>query len=141
MTFSKNEDQEIVKQKYVEILQKRMKVKDYLFAPFHNELKSLHLPTIDLYKKHFGSYNSVCKLLDKEPLFNKPLPKDFTKINLKNETILKINWVFTDESNLDDMKKKIKLFILGGQRNMEGEGSWVTDIKNTPLAKPQKALY
>lgn len=27
---------------------------------------------------------------------------------LKNETILKINWVFTDESNLDDMKKKLK---------------------------------
>ena len=37
--------------------------------------------------------------------------------------------------------KKIKLFILGGQRNMEGEASWVADIEDTPLAKPQKALY
>ena len=37
--------------------------------------------------------------------------------------------------------KKVKLFILGGQRNMEGEASWITDIKDTHLAKPQKALY
>jgi len=65
-----------------------MKAKDYLFAPFYNELKSLNLPTIDLFKKHFGSYNSVCKILDKEPLFNKPLPKDFSKVYLKNEMIL-----------------------------------------------------
>lgn len=27
---------------------------------------------------------------------------------LKNETILKINWFFTEESDLDNMKKKIK---------------------------------
>ena len=88
LEWDKNENQEIVKQKYIEILQKRMKAKDYLFAPFYNELKSLNLPTIDLFKKHCGSYNSVCKILDKEPLFNKPLPKDFSKVYLKNEMIL-----------------------------------------------------
>ena len=37
--------------------------------------------------------------------------------------------------------KNIKLFILGGQRNMEGEAAWVANIEDTPLAKPQKALY
>ena len=37
--------------------------------------------------------------------------------------------------------KKIKLIILGGQRNMEGEEAWISDIKDTPLAKPQKALF
>lgn len=37
--------------------------------------------------------------------------------------------------------KKVKLFILGGQRNMEGEEGWIADIKGTPLANPQKALF
>ena len=88
LLWEKNENQEIVKEKYVEILKKRLKVKNYFYAPFYNELRSLNLPTINLYKKHFGSYNSVCKLLDKEPIFNKPLPKTFNDVNLKNETIL-----------------------------------------------------
>ncbi|MEN8782880.1 MAG: sialate O-acetylesterase [Akkermansiaceae bacterium] len=37
--------------------------------------------------------------------------------------------------------KKVKLIILGGQRNMEGEEAWLAEIKDTPLAKPQKALF
>ena len=37
--------------------------------------------------------------------------------------------------------KKLKLFILGGQRNMEGEEAWLADLKDTPLAQPQKALF
>ena len=37
--------------------------------------------------------------------------------------------------------KRVKLFILGGQRNMEGEEAWLADIRDTPLAKPQKALF
>lgn len=37
--------------------------------------------------------------------------------------------------------KKVKLFVLGGQRNMEGEEAWRTDIADSPLARPQRALF
>ena len=37
--------------------------------------------------------------------------------------------------------KKVKLVILGGQRNMEGEGAWLAYIKDTPLSEPQAALF
>ena len=40
---------------------------------------------------------------------------------------------------------KVKLFILGGQRNMEGEEAWLADLKEeskgSPLLEPQKALF
>ena len=41
--------------------------------------------------------------------------------------------------------KKVKLFVLGGQRNMEGEEAWLAELKANPksamLAKPQAALF
>jgi len=86
--WERSENQEIVKTKCVSMLKNRIQEKNYHYAPFHNELKTLDLPNINIFKKHFGSYNSVCKLLDKEPLFNKPLPKTFNKVSLKNETML-----------------------------------------------------
>ncbi len=37
--------------------------------------------------------------------------------------------------------RKVKLFVLGGQRNMEGEEAWLADIADSPLARPQRALF
>jgi hypothetical protein len=41
--------------------------------------------------------------------------------------------------------KKVKLFILGGQRNMEGEEAWLADLatdpKNAELTQAQRALF
>ncbi|MGD1978259.1 MAG: sialate O-acetylesterase [Akkermansiaceae bacterium] len=36
---------------------------------------------------------------------------------------------------------KVKLVIMGGQRNMEGEEAWLDDLNGTPLARPQRALF
>ena len=41
--------------------------------------------------------------------------------------------------------KKVKLFVLGGQRNMEGEEAWLAELaanpKSAELLKPQAALF
>ena len=107
--WERSENPEIVKSKCVSMLKERIEEKNYHYAPFHNELKTLDLPNIDVFKKHFGSYNSVCKLMDKEPIFNKTLPKNFNKIDLSGETML----VDTREQDpLEFKKTKIeKLFI------------------------------
>lgn len=84
LLWEKNEKQEIVKQKILEMLQARIKEKEYQYAPFLNELISLNLPSINIYKKYFGSYNSACQAIGLEPLFNKNIPKDFNDVDLSD---------------------------------------------------------
>lgn len=79
LAWEKNENSELVKSKCLELLYKRITEKKYSFAPFHNELKTLKLPTINTYKKYFGTYGKACELLGSRPLFDTPLSKDFYK--------------------------------------------------------------
>jgi hypothetical protein len=79
LAWEKNENSDLVKKKCLELISKRVKEKEYLFAPFHNELETLNLPPINILKKYFGTYGEFCKLLNLEPLFNRPIPKDFYK--------------------------------------------------------------
>ncbi|MGA0317668.1 MAG: ERCC4 domain-containing protein [Flavobacteriaceae bacterium] len=63
---------------YIEkLLADRIKYKNIDYGPTHLELISSDMPSIDIYKKYFGSYTEVCKRCGVEPLFSKNLPKDF----------------------------------------------------------------
>lgn len=88
LQWEKSQPQEIVKTKCLEIISERIKEKNYAYAPFHNEIKTLALPPINIIKKHFGSYNTFCKELNKEPVFNKNIISDFNNVDLQNATIL-----------------------------------------------------
>ena len=72
------ESDEKVKPYIKKLLEKRIKEKDLDFAPCHLELETHNLPSIALYKKHFGSYSNVCSEIGVIPMFAKSLPKEFT---------------------------------------------------------------
>jgi hypothetical protein len=72
----------------VELLKKRVDQKSYRFAPFHNELITLNMPSLTIYKKYFNSYTAACKLLNIEPLFNKNLPEVFKSTDVSKLPIL-----------------------------------------------------
>ena len=88
LKWEKSENEETVKIKCLDILKKRIDEKQYHFAPFHNELITLDMPSLNIYKKHFNSYTSACKLLNIEPLINKNLPETFKNTNDSHLPIL-----------------------------------------------------
>ena len=88
LSWENSQNKEMVKAKCVDMLNNRISEKKYTYAPFHNEIKTLDLPPISIYKKYFSSYNGACKLIGKEPIFNKGLPKIFTEKELSDLPIL-----------------------------------------------------
>ena len=66
-----------VKEILLEILSNRIEEKNLQYAPNHLELKLNKLPSIDLYRKFFGSYSEACRRLEIEMLFSKQLNKEF----------------------------------------------------------------
>tara|TARA_Y100001938_G_C8100282_1_gene441160 strand:+ start:1971 stop:2837 length:867 start_codon:yes stop_codon:yes gene_type:complete len=69
-------------------LKSRIESKKLEYAPSHLELKLHGLPSLDIYKKHFGSYSKACSQLNIEPLYNKNL----------------FNGFFDDNENVDSAK-------------------------------------
>jgi len=97
-------DAETVKSKCLELLKKRIDEKNYHFAPFYNELLTLNLPSLNIYKKYFNSYTGACKLLNIEPLYNKNLPESFNRVDLSDLPLL------VDTREQDPLKfKKVKV--------------------------------
>lgn len=88
LEWEKTQPEQIVKDKCLQMISDRIKEKNYIYAPFHNEIKTLDLPPINIIKKHFGSYNNFCKQLEKEPLFNKNIIKNFNDTDLSKSQIL-----------------------------------------------------
>lgn len=89
LQWEKTSNQQIVKTKCLEMLKSRIDEKKYVYAPFHNEIKTLELPPISFYKKYFQSYNAACNLIGKQPIFNKACPNEFFQdLPLKNFTVL-----------------------------------------------------
>ena len=118
LVWEKNADSQLVKAKCLELLSKRIEEKGYEYAPFHNELKTLELPPIDIFKKHFKSYSKACRAINKEPIFNKPMPFEFYDKDIPEFEIL----VDTREQDPLPFKKtkKEKLYI-GDYLNNQGE--------------------
>jgi len=123
---------EVVKNKCLEILKKRVDEKQYHFAPFHNELTTLNMPSLNIYKKYFSSYTSACKLLNIQPLFNKNLPEDFKTTDISDLPILvdtreqdplsfknvKIEKIFVGDYLIADKKYFTNTFV---DRKSEGD--------------------
>tara|TARA_B100001094_G_C18142619_1_gene778778 strand:+ start:847 stop:1767 length:921 start_codon:yes stop_codon:yes gene_type:complete len=116
--WEKNAGSVLVKAKCLELLSKRIEDKEYEYAPFHNELKTLDLPPVNIFKKHFKSYSKACKSINKEPLFNKPMPFDFYDQEIPEFEIL----IDTREQDPLPFKKtkKEKLYI-GDYINNNGD--------------------
>lgn len=66
-----------VKEKSLELLRDRIVQKQYQYAPFYNELITCRLPSVDTYKKHYGSYCAVCRALNVKPLYDGLPPQEF----------------------------------------------------------------
>ena len=58
-----------VKPYILDLLKNRVKSKSLKFGPSHLELKIASLPTVDIYKRHFGSYTKACEEAGVKPMF------------------------------------------------------------------------
>jgi len=74
-------DVEEAKKYLLNRLSHRIKSKKLKNAPCHTEAILNELPSIDLYKRFFGSYSKACEELKIMPLFGKNIMKDFFKEN------------------------------------------------------------
>ena len=102
------ESPEKVKAQIKKMLAHRIESKELKYAPSYLELETSEMPTIDLYKKHFGSYSKACDEIGAEPMFRRSLPKkfheDFSEVEIfidtreqqplsfKNERTLKLDF-------------------------------------------------
>lgn len=77
LAWSENAEPEEVKEVMLRQLKARIDGKELAYAPSHIELLLNKLPTIDIYKKFFGSYSTACSELNIEPLYNKKLFSGF----------------------------------------------------------------
>jgi hypothetical protein len=84
------EKPEVVKEQIKKMLQQRIKNKNLIYAPFHLELETSEMPSIDIYKKHFGTYSKICDELKINPMFRRSLPKkfyeDYSDVNIFVDT-------------------------------------------------------
>ena len=88
LAWSETAEAEEVKEVMLRQLKARIEGKELKYAPCHLELSLNKFPTINIYKKFFGSYSNACSQLNIEPLYNKKLFSGF----------------FNDYSELNDVK-------------------------------------
>jgi hypothetical protein len=83
------EDEE-VKDIILKMLKDRIVSKDLKYAPNHLDLLLNNFPSINIYKRYFGSYNEACRRLQVEPIYNKAISKKFFMYdkNLKEMEIM-----------------------------------------------------
>lgn len=77
MEWINKAEKEEVKDYILKLLHKKTMDKDILYGPTELELVSAGLPSIDVYKKYFGSYTYACEEIGLKPLLSKKLPKEF----------------------------------------------------------------
>lgn len=69
-------------------LASRVSSRNLKFAPNEIELYTSSLPSIDIFKKHFLSYNFVCEEVGVKPLFSDKLPKNFWDFDSTNSVVI-----------------------------------------------------
>ena len=117
-----------VKEYILDQLRYRIQNKKLRFAPFHLEIETLKLPSLNVFIEHFGSYSSVCKLLEIEPLFKRGLaaPEQFFEDNKKFEDV-KI-FVDTREQKPLDFKESSSMKLDFGDYTTGGENYTYTYV-------------
>ena len=73
------ESPDIVAAYIIKLLENRINSKELAFAPTHVEVETSLLPSIDIYKKHFGSYSTACDKVGVRPMLGKSMPKIFNE--------------------------------------------------------------
>jgi hypothetical protein len=71
----------------LELLRKRINKKNLDYGPTYLDLASAGYPSVDFYKKYFGSYTEACRQCNVKPLLGAHLPKSFWG-NYSNYNIL-----------------------------------------------------
>lgn len=66
-----------VKKYVIELLQRRVAAKGYKHACSHLELENRQLPSVDIFKQHFGTFSNACKEAGVLPMFSRGMPKSF----------------------------------------------------------------
>ena len=79
VTWCETAPKDEVKDYIIDIAKKRIKRKEYTHAPFYLELLKRHLPDLDIYKEHFGTYTKACEAMGAKPIFYKGMPKEFNE--------------------------------------------------------------
>ena len=82
---------EEVKNYILSLLEKRQLKKKRKYGPFHLETVNSFMPPISVYRKLYGSYNSVCHTIGCEPLYNKNLPKSFFEAPVPGDLVLAVD--------------------------------------------------
>ena len=67
----------VVKEYIINLLKKRVAAKKLKLGPSHVELIINHMPTIDIFQKHYGSYTAACDAIGIKPMFGERLPESF----------------------------------------------------------------
>jgi hypothetical protein len=88
IAWSENAPEDEVRESMLNQLKARIEGKKLPYAPSHLELTLNKLPSIDLFKKFFGSYSKACQEINVEPLYDRNIPRNF----------------FDKEEELDDVK-------------------------------------
>ena len=93
------------------IILKRVYDKHRKYLPFHFELENCFLPSIDLIRKYFGSYNNLSKELEIPLAFNLPAPKDFFTSKLPKDINIVIDTREQKPLNFEFPTKTQKLYF------------------------------
>jgi len=79
IAWSENAPEDKVRETMLNQLKARIEGKKLPYAPSHLELTLNKLPSIDLFKRFFGSYSKACSEINIEPLYDKAIPSGFFK--------------------------------------------------------------
>ena len=90
-------DKDVVKNYIKEKLLDRIQSRELQNAPNEIELFTSFLPTIDIYKKFYKSYNYICEEIGIKPLFGQKIPDDF--------------WIKRDLEIITDTREQEPLFF------------------------------
>ena len=117
-----------VKEYIIDQLNFRIQNKQLRFAPFHLELETLKLPSLDVYIEYFGSYSNACRLLDIKPIFKKGLasPEQFFEKNKKFENVS--IFIDTREQKPLEFKKSESMKLDFGDYTTGGENYTYTYV-------------
>lgn len=77
LEWCEKSDYEEVKEYIIKLLKSRIDYMGLAYGPTNLELISSGLPSVDIYKKYFGSYTEACRKCGVSPLLNKKMPKSF----------------------------------------------------------------
>lgn len=69
--------EDLVREYIIEVTKRRIKSKNYTHAPFHIELTKRQLPSIEIFKDHFGTYGRACEEMGVKPIFTQGLTDRF----------------------------------------------------------------